>query len=64
MGEKAIGLGGDTFAFFTRNPRGGAAKEIDPADADALRELMEELYDECLRGKGERPVVFAGSVCG
>lgn len=42
MGKKALELGGDTFAFFTRNPRGGAAREIDAKDADALRELMEE----------------------
>ena len=26
----------DTFAFFTRNPRGGKAKDINPADADAF----------------------------
>jgi deoxyribonuclease-4 len=32
MGQRAHALGGNTFAFFTRNPRGGAAKEIDPAD--------------------------------
>lgn len=42
MGKKALELGGDTFAFFTRNPRGGKAKEIDPRDAAALRLLMEE----------------------
>ncbi len=42
MGKNALKLGGDTFAFFTRNPRGGSAKAIDPEDAKALRELMEE----------------------
>ena len=42
MGKKALELGGDTFAFFTRNPRGGKAKEIDPRDAVALSRLMEE----------------------
>ncbi len=42
MGKEALKLGANTFAFFTRNPRGGAAKEIDTADADALIELMEE----------------------
>ena len=36
MGRRAEALGGNTFAFFTRNPRGGAAKEIDPADAEAF----------------------------
>ena len=29
MGQRAHRLGGNTFAFFTRNPRGGAAKDID-----------------------------------
>lgn len=40
MGKTALSIGANTFAFFTRNPRGGAAKAIDPADAAALRELM------------------------
>ena len=31
MGKQALKLGANTFAFFTRNPRGGKAKEIDPA---------------------------------
>lgn len=42
MGEEALRLGASTFAFFTRNPVGGAAKEIDPEDALRLRRLMEE----------------------
>lgn len=42
MGKAAIALGADTFAFFTRNPRGGQAKPIDPEDAKALIKLMEE----------------------
>lgn len=40
MGETALSIGANTFAFFTRNPRGGAAKAIDPADAAALRDLL------------------------
>ncbi len=36
MGRRAAALGGNTFAFFTRNPRGGAAKEIEPADVEAF----------------------------
>ena len=32
MGRQMLKNGGNTFAFFTRNPRGGKAKEIDPAD--------------------------------
>lgn len=42
MGHAAEKLDGNTFAFFTRNPRGGKAKEIDPQDAEALRSFMEE----------------------
>lgn len=42
MGKTAIKLGANTFAFFTRNPRGGKAKEIDPADAAAFLELAKE----------------------
>ena len=42
MGKAALALGADTFAFFTRNPRGGSAKAIDPADAQALRDLLKE----------------------
>lgn len=42
MGKQALELGANTFAFFTRNPRGGKAKEIDPADVDKLLALMEE----------------------
>lgn len=42
MGKEATKLGGDTFAFFTRNPRGGQAKDIDPEDAKALVTYMEE----------------------
>lgn len=40
MGKTALAIGANTFAFFTRNPRGGAAKAIDPTDAAALRELL------------------------
>ena len=42
MGRMAVKLGANTFAFFTRNPRGGAAKAIDPADVEKLLELMRE----------------------
>lgn len=34
MGERAAVLGADTFAFFTRNPRGGAALKADEGDAE------------------------------
>lgn len=32
MGNQAREIGANTFAFFTRNPRGGSAKEINPSD--------------------------------
>lgn len=41
MGETALSIGANTFAFFTRNPRGGKAKELDPADIAGLIDLME-----------------------
>lgn len=42
MGKAATALGGDTFAFFTRNPRGGKAKDIDDADVAAFLEYARE----------------------
>ncbi|MBR3158168.1 MAG: deoxyribonuclease IV [Atopobiaceae bacterium] len=41
MGATAVSIDANTFAFFTRNPRGGNAKALDPADVAGLRELME-----------------------
>ena len=41
MGKTASSIGANTFAFFTRNPRGGSAKAIDPADAAELKAWME-----------------------
>ena len=40
MGETMLGFGGNTFAWFTRNPRGGQTKDVDPADAQALNALL------------------------
>lgn len=42
MGKTAVRIGANTFAFFTRNPRGGAAKQIKESDAAAFRSLAEE----------------------
>ena len=42
MGKMAVKLGANTFAFFSRNPRGGKAKEIDPADVAAFLKFAEE----------------------
>lgn len=36
MGKTAVKIGATTFQFFTRNPRGGAAKQIDPEDVKAF----------------------------
>ena len=41
-GRVALSIGANTFQFFTRNPRGGSAKAIDPEDAEALNTLCRE----------------------
>lgn len=35
MGKEAVKIGANTFQFFTRNPRGGKAKELNLADVEA-----------------------------
>ena len=42
MGREALKINANTFQFFTRNPRGGSAKSVDPADAAALVQLAGE----------------------
>ena len=42
MGKEIVSIGGNTFQFFTRNPRGGSAKPLDEADAAAFRRFAEE----------------------
>lgn len=42
MGKEALSIGANTFQFFTRNPRGGKAKDIDENDIKKLIDLMEE----------------------
>ena len=42
MGKQMLANGGNTFAFFTRNPRGGKAKEINPQDVQAFLQLEQE----------------------
>ena len=42
MGRQMVKNGGNTFAFFTRNPRGGSAKEIDPKDVAKYLEIAGE----------------------
>lgn len=42
MGKEALKIGANTFQFFTRNPRGGAAKAINEADVAKFLELARE----------------------
>lgn len=42
MGKEAVSIGANTFQFFTRNPRGGKAKEIDKKDVEGLLKIMKE----------------------
>ena len=42
MGKEIISLGGNTFQFFTRNPRGGAAKLLDLDDIEAFKTFAKE----------------------
>lgn len=42
MGKEALELDADTFAFFTRNPRGGKAKDIDTKDVESFLSLYNE----------------------
>lgn len=42
MVETALSIGADTFAFFTRNPRGSRARQEDPQDAARAMELLRE----------------------
>lgn len=42
MGRTALSLGANTFQFFTRNPRGGKAKDLDLADVAAFRAWAQE----------------------
>lgn len=42
MLEEALSIGANTFQFFTRNPRGGKAKEIDESDIASFHKKAEE----------------------
>ena len=65
MAKEAEKIQANTFQFFTRNPRGGNAKEIKEEDVRAYGErarkqgitriLARALYLKRLFGKGERP---------
>lgn len=42
MGKEALEIGANTFQFFTRNPRGGKAKDIDEKDVKELLDIMKD----------------------
>ncbi|MCI9085842.1 MAG: deoxyribonuclease IV [Clostridia bacterium] len=42
MAKEAVGIDANTFAFFTRNPRGGKAKDIDEKDVKDFLEFISE----------------------
>ena len=42
MAKEAISIGANTFQFFTRNPRGGKAKEVDLEDVKKFLEISKE----------------------
>ena len=42
MAEVSHQIGANTFQFFTRNPRGGKAKDIDEKDINELLKIMKE----------------------
>lgn len=42
MAKTMLDYGGNTFAFFLRSPRGGAAKPVNPADAGEMNQIIEK----------------------
>ncbi len=42
MAKEILSIGGNTFQFFTRNPRGGSAKEIDKNDIEQFNTIASE----------------------
>ncbi len=44
MGKTAVSMDADTFAFFTRNPRGGKAKEIKPQDVEKYKQIAQRYH--------------------
>ena len=42
MGREALSIGANTFQFFTRNPRGGAAKDINIDDVNNYLQTAKE----------------------
>lgn len=48
MGEEILSLGGNTFQYFSRNPRGGAVKALDMQDIEAFNSFAEENSIPCI----------------
>ena len=48
MGKEALKIGANTFQFFTRNPRGGKAKEIRPEDVQSFQNLSQAHGFSCI----------------
>ena len=48
MGKEALQIGANTFQFFTRNPRGGKAKEIKEEDVEKFLKLAQEQDFPCI----------------
>lgn len=48
MAQDAVSIGANTFQFFTRNPRGCKAKDIDPADVARFHEYVEQHDFPCI----------------
>lgn len=48
MGRQMLEIGANTCQFFTRNPRGAKAKELDPLDVSAFLELISKANVPCI----------------
>ena len=48
MGKEALSIDANTFQFFTRNPRGGKAKQLDQNDIDKFLKLACTIHTKCL----------------
>ena len=42
MGHQMVDFGGNTFAWFTRNPRGGKSKDVSDEDVAALQKVLKD----------------------
>ena len=49
MGRQMVKNGGNTLAFFTRNPRGGKAKELDLKDVEKLQRRIILVRQQLMR---------------